>query len=166
MAASIVVSFGRGMGLGWEKDGPSLRIVLYFISVRLSLFNIEDLLGDILGILKKKDDQSPPEPDCASEDEIEALEETICDLKNSLAEKSKIIEEDKEKIIQLEGDIEAHSAKIKALEERAECLDDDVTDLEEEKSEFLVEIGKLEKQVKKHLFEVDVLEKVLNLVEN
>lgn len=155
MKLSHYISFGR-KGFGIERDGPAWRIRIGFMSICFGFFDIEILLGDMLGELKQTDQQQEnlkrvEQTKVELNDEIKRLESRTSKLK---------FDNDKlcDKIQEIVKMLEKQKELCDNFESRVDNLEDELLDAESDRDNFEEERDKLEEEIVKFKFEFEVLE--------
>ena len=151
MAFSFYASLGKNKGFKlFEKDGPSIRIKLWHLSICITLIDIESIIKSLLEELEGKDNkeinfEKKIEEIGTEKETIKKLNKSIEDIKKEIEYKEKIYQERiKELIEKLERfdrrevnlreqivALELESAGLRDVEDENEELNKYVEELEE-----------------------------------
>lgn len=131
----IVCSKNKGFKF-IEKDGPSIRITLWFISICITLTDIEQVLRNLLNELKNRDVNY--QSSANYEETIKTLTDNIDEIN---AEKVLLIKSKETLLNEL-------NEKIEEVEAENQDLEDVLSDTNKENEEVLSKLSETEQKLK------------------
>lgn len=154
---STYFSIGDNNGIKIQKDGPSIRINLLWLTFCMGLFDIEKIIQSLLKDITSQENDS---------NKLKANSTNIDDLKNELKKSNNIIVKHKEIALKTKMELEEEIEQLKQalnkstnnealLKDTLEELTDDLDNLNDEVTD-LGEINDENNALKEH---VEILEK-------
>ena len=154
MAFSFYISLGKNKGFKlFEKDGPSIRIKLWYFSICITLIDIESIIKSLLEELEGKDNNEIELENKingieSGKDTIEKLDEKVENIQKEIEFKEEAY---KDRITELLDEVKEYRRKEEKLIERVESLELEVAgygDVEDENEELKKYVDELEEKIK------------------
>jgi len=153
---SFYISFGKNKGFKLlEKDGPSILIKLWVVSICFTLTDIEGIFKGLLSQLKAKD--FVPKDECKKE-EIQEREKELYKKINDFKVEIKGLRKELEELVEENCDSQD---RIDDLESETHYLKEKIEEFESQTSDFEAQVSDLDDDLNESNKENDELEEKL-----